>query len=586
MSANGALLLVLQSHAPYLHTSKRWPHTELRLHELLVETYLPLLKVLYDLKDDNIPYRLTLALSPILCEQLASEGVLKNLERYLEQRIAAAKHDMRLYAPDNVTPIDELSRDSNEQATSTANGQASDPQLYHLAEWYKGFYEQALSQFTERFNRNLLHAFKQLQDEGLLDILTSAATHAYLPLLPDHAIRAQIETAISSYQQHFGQPPAGIWLPECGYRPDKSNGNVAYSGIEKLLAEYDLNYFFVETHAITGGQPVGVGTGDVIGPYGDVYERYVVPPITTTQPKRTASTFLSYYVSDEGNGSVTNNLHAGVTAFGRHNSIGQQVWSADWGYPGDFDYRELNRKAGTSALRYWRVTGAKVDLAQKDMYHPDWADFKVEQHAEHFSHMVGDQLRDYSHHTQQYGMIAAMFNTDLFGHYWFEGISWLSKVLRHLASREDIDLHTARSFTTEHPAEYTLQLPESSWGAGGTHFIWDNGETHWLWEAIDTSNQRMQQLADTHPEPDEKTTFVLNQAAREALLLQSSDWLFDITTGQARDYAVKRFTEHLERFEHLVASVEAGTPDRTSAEAFYKIASVFPEIDYRCFSTR
>ncbi|MBL7063626.1 MAG: DUF1957 domain-containing protein [Anaerolineae bacterium] len=76
---------------------------------------------------------------------------------------------------------------------------------------------------------------------------------------------------------------------------------------------------------------------------------------------------------------------------------------------------------------------------------------------------------------------------------------------------------------------------------------------------------------------------VLNQAARELLLLESSDWPFLVTTGQAREYAIQRFTGHVERFERLVASVEEGRPDRALAEELWD--KVFPEVDYRWWAT-
>jgi 1,4-alpha-glucan branching enzyme len=102
-----------------------------------------------------------------------------------------------------------------------------------------------------------------------------------------------------------------------------------------------------------------------------------------------------------------------------------------------------------------------------------------------------------------------------------------------------------------------------------------------MWAPIHEAEVRMERLAAQHPEADAKTTRVLNQAARELLLLQASDWPFLITTGQARAYAVERFTTHLERFEALCRSVEAGQPDEDLAEAYWELDKVFPDLDYR-----
>jgi 1,4-alpha-glucan branching enzyme len=371
-------------------------------------------------------------------------------------------------------------------------------------------------------------------------------------------------------------------LPECAYRPAyiTSDGRKRV-GLETFLANENLKVFFSETHTITGGHPVGVAAGEVIGTYGTIKRRYVLP-VTTPAPERTATTFQPYYVSNSVAGLATDE-HSGVAVIGRNNRTGMQVWSAEWGYPGDFDYREFHRKAGTSGLQYWRVSGAKTDLALKDYYHPDWAAYKVDQHAEHFAHLVGDLLRDYHKQTGKFGLVSSNYDTELFGHWWFEGVTWLGKVLRHLASDPDVELTTASTHVALHPPEEVLHLTEGSWGTGGTHFTWDNPETHWMWEPIHEAEQRMETLVAKFANPTEDAQVVLKQTARELLLLESSDWPFLVTTGQAREYAIQRFNQHLERFDSLTASLEAGKPDRALAEEYWELDKVFPDIDYRWF---
>jgi 1,4-alpha-glucan branching enzyme len=576
--AHGAFSFVLHSHLPYARLAGRWPHGEEWIHEAASETYIPLLQTLYDLKDEGIKFRLTIGITPILAEQLADETVLDNFNSFLDMKILAAKKDMALYAPPNVVPMEKI---EGEERPADSQG---DGHLYYLAGWYKDFYEDIQKAFNERFAKDIIGAFKNLQDSGYIEIATSAATHGYLPLLSrDSAIRGQIETGIQSYERLFGRKPTAFWLPECAYRPAYvDEQGKTRPGIESFLADSGIKVFFTETHTITGGQPVGVAAGDVFGPYGEIKRRYVIPAAKAPLPKREATTFLPYYVSDTsaGNNAET---HSGVAVIGRNNSTGQQVWSADWGYPGDFDYREFHKKSGTSGLQYWRVTGAKTDLAHKDYYHPEWAAYKLEQHAEHFAHLVGDLMRDFHTQTGKYGLIASNYDTELFGHWWFEGVRWLGMVLRHLASYEEIDLVSASEFVEKYPPQDVLHLPESSWGAGGTHFTWDNGETHWMWQPIHQAEARMEALANQFTEPNETEELVLKQAARELLLLQSSDWPFLVTTGQAREYAIQRFTQHIERFKVLAQSLEEGKPNRSQAEELYELDKVFPDIDYRIF---
>lgn len=564
MAAIGAFTFVLHSHLPYARKAGRWPHGEEWLHEAAMETYIPLLETLYDLRADGVPFRVTIGITPILAEQLADEDVKDHFDQYLDDRIQAAKEDIELFSQEE--PVNE--------------------QLVVLANWYVGVFERVKTAFDSRFQRDILGAFKQLQDEGLIEITTCAATHGYLPLMGnDSTINAQLRTGIRSYERFFNRKPTGIWLPECAYRPAYvTETGRKRPGIEHFLGENGLKVFFSETHTITGGQPVGVAGGDIIGPYGVIKRRYVIPASKSINvPERSATTFQPYYVFDTTDYPELN--YSGVSVIGRNNSVGQQVWSAEWGYPGDFDYREFHRKAGSSGIQYWRITGAGIDLGHKDLYHPDWAEYKIDQHAEHFAHLVGDNLRSYAKETGKFGLVSANYDTELFGHWWFEGVEWLGKVLRHLADSGDVELTTASRHINLHPPSEVLNLPESSWGAGGTHFVWDNNDTHWMWAPIHEAEARMENLANEFTDPTPSEALVLAQTAREALLLESSDWPFLVTTGQAREYSIQRFSQHLERFNKLASSLEKGTPDDDLAAELWELDKVFGDIDYRDFRT-
>ncbi len=560
MAALGAFTFVLHSHLPYVRLAGRWPHGEEWLHEAIVETYIPLLNTLYDLKNEGIRYKLNIGLTPVLAEQLADPLVLQHLDEYLDARIAAARADISYYE----------------------QGEHYDPHLRYLASWYDGIYQGIKNSFQKRYNRDLIGAFKTLQDEGYIEIVASAATHAYLPLLKrDSTIHAQLKTGLRSYERMFGRQPRTVWLPECAYRPAYYDGSVLRPGIEKFLAGLGVRAFFGETHAITGGRPVVVGTTRAVGGYGGIERDYALA--LGDLPERTATPYEAYYVADTTAG-VGGEINSGVAIIARNERTGQQVWSADWGYPGDFDYREFHRKSDHGGLQYWRVTGKNVELGEKDNYHPDWAAYKVDQHAEHYVHLVGDLIRNYSKKTGDYGMVMSSYDTELFGHWWFEGVSWLGKVLRYLATDKNIDLSTASEYLEAHAPRETLNIPESSWGAGGAHEVWDNADNHWMWQPIHEMEARMEALARKHSAPAPDVRVVLNQAARESLLAQSSDWQFQVTSKQAPDYAAERFNSHVERFDKLATSVESGKPDRALADELYELDKVFADIDFRWFA--
>ena len=558
-SKRGAFTFVLHSHFPYCRRAGRWPHGEEWIHEGATETYIPLLDALYDLTEAGVSPQVTIGLTPILVEQLADPIVLDHLRAYLREKLAAVQSDLQRFDP------------------------VEQPQEHALAGFYARWYQHISESFERRFRGDLIGAFRTLQDAGHIEIITSAATHGYLPLLSrDSSIAGQLATAVRSYERHFGRRPRAIWLPECAYRPayyaDGPRGRQRKPGIEEFLAAEGLKLFFCETHAIEGGQPIGKALDGVIGPYGNIPKRYVVPISGYVEPTH-RTTYRPYYVAG-----------AEVAVIGRNNRTGMQVWSADWGYPGDSDYREFHKKDGVSGMQYWRVTGPRLDLGAKELYHPDWAEGKLMQHARHFVGLVEDLLAQYAQENAgDFGLIASAYDTELFGHWWFEGIGWLREVLRGLAGSATAALMTASDYVEAYPPRDVLALPESSWGSGGTHFTWDNAETHWMWPPIHAAERRMEGLVERYPQAAGDVAFALNQAARELLLLQSSDWPFLVTTGQARAYAIERFQTHLERFNALADVLEAGdlgSAGRALAAGYYELDNPFPDVDYRDFAAR
>lgn len=552
----GAFTFVLHSHLPYCRQAGRWPHGEDWIHEAAAGCYIPLLQALWDLRDEAVPFKLTIGLTPVLVEQLRDPLVNQHLHEYVSQLSAAAEGDAERYRAEG---NDHLAR---------------------LAGFYGDKHAAILAAYHERFNTDLVGAFKSLQESGHVEIATSAATHGYLPLFDrDSTIAAQLGVGAASYREVFGRDPRAIWLPECAYRPSRSverDGGRLRPGIERFLAEQGLRVFFSETLAVEGGRAIGKAAGDALGPYGEVGRRYRLPAVGPEL--RRGSTFEAYWVGD-----------ANVAVIARNGPTGLQVWSAEHGYPGDFWYREFHRKDGVSGLRYWRTTGRGTGLGEKAEYEPEPAMERAVAHARHFSALVEDEVARYHASSGGYGIVVAAYDTELFGHWWFEGVEWLKEVLRVLAASEAVELTNASEFIEHHPPRDALELPESSWGQGGGHFTWMNADTAWMWPVIHGVERRMETLVAAHPRAQGATLEALRQAAREALLTESSDWPFLVTTGQAREYAITRFQQHVERFEELATAIEAGKAGRelgALAAQYYERDRLFASIDYRLFAER
>lgn len=578
---HGAFTFMLHSHLPYVRENGTWPHGEEWLYEALAETYLPLLDTIAGLAAEGTRGGLTIGLTPILCEQLADPLIVERSAAYLADRRARAERDVMRFGEAARTGRLAAAEGGIGFAGGGGSISADGARAFaRLAEWYAGWYAGLAEALENRWGRDVVGAFRGFQDDGVLEVATSAATHGYLPLLArDSSIRGQLREGIRSYERFFGRRPRAIWLPECAYRPAVPAGTPLEAeraeldpsatlrpGLERLLEDEGIVVFFAESQMIEGGPATSATRGELIGPYGAVKRRRDAP-VPRDEPPRPATTYEAYWVRESD-----------VAVVGRNERTGLQVWSGTVGYPGDYVYREFHKKDDVSGLRYWKISGAGVDLGEKAPWDPDVAFARIREHAGHYAWLVHELLADQGRRGLERPLIVSAYDTELFGHWWFEGVAWIGEVVRYVAADPTVQLTTASSFVEAHPPTHGVELPEGSWGIGGTHYTWWNDQTAWFWPHIHAAEGRLEALcarelavpaapgSPSDRAPDgarEERLAHLRQAAREALLLQSSDWPFLVTTGQAAEYATERFREHLARFERLAGDLEAtgpGTP--------------------------
>jgi 1,4-alpha-glucan branching enzyme len=506
MTPGGYLALVLHAHLPFVHELDQEDSLEQRwLFEAITESYIPLLLVLDKLAADGIDFRLTLSITPTLASMLA--------DPLLQSRYLAA--------------LERLMELSEKEVVRTR----SDPQFGPLAQMYRGLFAKIHDAFVRRYKKNLLDAFHRHQMRGSLEILASAATHAYLPLLAVQpaSVRAQIRLGVDHYREVFGRAPAGFWLPECGY----------YPGLDSLLDEEGVRFTILETHGITRADH---------RPHYGVHAPIYCP--------------------------------SGVAAFGRDPECSRQVWSASEGYPGDFDYREYYRDIGydldreyirpyihadgtrrNTGIKYYRITGHGD---RKEPYVPEWAGRKTEVHAEHFLSERRKQIERLGKLMDRTPLVVAPYDAELFGHWWFEGPRWLDQFIRKVAQQDTIRLITLSEYLQSYPTNQVATPSMSSWGLGGFNEVWLNGRNDWIYPLVHRASAMMEDLA-SHPVPSSKLeTRALNQAARELLLAQASDWAFMINAGTMVDYATRRVKGHLERFHQLREQIQNAAIDEES----------------------
>ncbi|MEW6157967.1 MAG: DUF1957 domain-containing protein, partial [Verrucomicrobiota bacterium] len=319
----GHLILVLHAHLPYVRHPEHEKFLEENwLFEAITETYLPLLEILEGWERDGMAARLTLSLTPTLCAMLLDPLLQERYLRHLDGLIELAEKEIHRTTFD--AALQPLARRYFEQFQTTRDRYQS---CHH----------------------DLVGAFRKFQDAGKLEIITSAATHALLPLLQSHkpSVRAQILVARDHYHACFGREPRGIWLPECAY----------VDGVEQVLQEANIRWFVIDTHGILYSQP---------------RPRYgVFAPVFTPN---------------------------GIAAFGRDHDSARQVWSRHQGYPGDPRYRDFYRDIGFdldyeyvrpylpapqrsfTGIKYFRITGREP----KQFYDPTLASQAADEHAGHF----------------------------------------------------------------------------------------------------------------------------------------------------------------------------------------------------------
>ena len=529
----GYVSLVLHTHLPFVrHPEEEYFLEENWLYEAITETYIPLIHVFERLISDGVYFRITMSLTPPLVSMLKDPLLQDRYVRHLDRLI-------------------ELSSKEIERTGYQSH-------FHGLALMYHSIFTEAKETFVQRYKKDIVSAFKKFQENGCVEIIASCATHGFLPVLSVNPsdVNAQIKIGVDHYKKTFGRPPRGFWLPECGY----------YPGVDEVLKKAGIRYFFIDSHGIINGDP---------SPKFSVYAPVYCP--------------------------------SGVAAFGRDWESSKQVWSSKEGYPGDPDYREYYRDIGheldfeyikpyihpqgirvNTGMKYWRITG---NTEYKEAYVPEWAKEKAAMHAGNFMFNREKQVEHLLAHMPRKPLIIAPYDAELFGHWWFEGPMWIDFLMRKMAyDQKTVKMITPSEYLSEYPTNQLSQPSASTWGYKGYSEFWLEGSNDWIYRHLGKAGQRMEELAKKFPmyvkkQPKNKKakkTLVeraLNQAARELVLAQSSDWAFIMKTGTMVPYAHKRSKTHISRFTRLYNDLMDGKVDKEWLEEVEYRDNIFHDMD-------
>ncbi len=554
----GYFSLILHAHLPFVRHPE-YPEflEEDWLYEAITEVYLPLIFIFQTLHEAGVKPRLAMNVSPPLCEMLADEMLQTRYTAHLENLLELAKKELH-------------------------RTQSESHEFQDVAKMYVDNLTSSLNLWNDRYNRNLINAFRELQDEGVIEIITCCATHGFMPLISTiESRRAQVQIAVANYKKHFGRQPRGIWLAECAYEP----------GVEDLLKDAGIEYFISDTHAIL---------------YGDPRPRFGVhAPVVTPN---------------------------GTAVFARDVETSQQVWSAEIGYPGNDLYREFYRDIGWDApleylkphlhedgsrrhlgLKYHRITGRDVPQNLKQPYIPALAREKA---AENASHFIGERIKQAHKLRETFEghppLVVSPYDAELYGHWWFEGPQFIDFFFKKIHfDQNDIQCITPGDFLDSGLPILVQKPTASSWGEAGYYKVWINEGNSWMYPFQHDAERKMTVLADQFQVRSSKSqvpdqefgtrnleleTRILNQLARELLLAQSSDWAFQIYQGTTVEYSSRRFQSHIQRFNMLAdflsephASAGGVMLTQDQLDLLTEIEhrdNIFPEIDFRSYISK
>jgi len=525
------LALILNAHLPFVRKPQYPQYYEERwLFEVISETYLPLLRMFRKLEQERIPFKLSMVFSPTLVAML-SDVLLKNrYSAYLESQIELAKKEKARLGDDLV--------------------------FAPLANLYYEMYRRSRDDFENLHGRDILRAFDYYSKKGYIELLTTAATHAFLPLYADipEAVDAQIETAIVSHREVFGKNPQGFWLPQLGW----------YRELAPRLRAYSFSYTVVATRGALLGKPV---------PFYGSFSPIVTP--------------------------------SGLSVFIRDSGATKAVWSETEGYPAHSVYRDFYRDIGYdlessyvaphlsgvdrgfTGFKYWAVTG-KTD--NKRPYEPAAASAQAVAHAHDFLSERKMQARAAAYWMKDRPpLMVCPYDAELFGHWWFEGIQFLEAFFRVAARKDEegaIRLATPSEYLAEYPDNPQSEPEFSSWAEGGYAEVWLDGRNDWVHRHTRKAAERMRELAIRFPDESGLRERILNQAAREVLLSMSSDWALLLRSGKSSDFAERQIRESIANFTHIYEMLSAHTVETEWLTSLEKRHNLFPLMNYRVFSPK
>src|SRR5579875_963059 len=391
--------------------------------------------------------------------------------------------------------------------------------------------ERALEDFATRWHHGGSPLLRSVIDAGTVELLGGPLAHPFQPLLAPRLREFALREGLADARHRLAHIPTGIWAPECAYAP----------GMENDYAAAGVGHFMVDGPSLHGDTALGRPVGET-----------------------------------------------DVVAFGRDLQVSYRVWSPKSGYPGHAAYRDFHTYDHRTGLKPARVTGRNVPSDAKAPYDPERADRAVDGHVADFVDVVRDRLTSESERIGRPAHVIAAFDTELFGHWWYEGPVWLARVLRALPEA-GVRVGTLSDAIAEGFVGDAVELPPSSWGSGKDWQVWAGEKvadlvqlnTEVVDTALSTVDKALTQTASLDgPIPRDQ---VADQILRETLLTVSSDWPFMVSKDSAADYARYRAHLHAHATREIADALASGRREvaQRLADGWNRADGLFGALDAR-----
>ncbi|MCW1959603.1 MAG: glycoside hydrolase family 57 protein [Mycobacterium sp.] len=386
----------------------------------------------------------------------------------------------------------------------------------------------ALEDFNSLWRHGASPLLRELIDAGTVELLGGPLAHPFQPLLHPRLREFALREGLADAGQRLGHTPVGIWAPECAYAP----------GMEHDYAAAGVGHFMVDGPSLHGDTALGRPVGDT-----------------------------------------------DVVAFGRDLQVSYRVWSPRSGYPGHAAYRDFHTHDHLTGLKPARVTGRNVEADAKAPYDPQRADRAIDAHVADFVDLVRSRLIGESERIGRPAHVVAAFDTELFGHWWYEGPIWLERLLRALPEA-GVRVGTLSDAKANGFLGTPVELPPGSWGSGKDWQVWAGEKVADLVqlnaEVVDTALSTVDKAlaqTDTIAMRDP----VADQILRETLLTVSSDWPFMVSKDSAAGYARYRAHLHAHATREIADALAAGRRDAAErlAQGWNRADGLFGALDAR-----